>query len=292
VKMKVLVIGADGQLGTDLCRVLKGPDLIPLTQNEIEITSLPSIEKAFSHYRPEIIINTAAFVRVDDCESQMDVAFAVNALGARNVAVQAEKYQAKLLHISTDYVFGGGPPAPPGGYTEFDQPFPLNTYGRSKLAGEELVRTLCHKHMIIRTSGLFGVAGALGKGGNFVETMLKLAKDRPQLTVVNDQVFSPTYSLDMAERIAQLMLTENYGVFHIANSGSCSWYEFTQEILKLTDIRTPLLALTSAQYPQKALRPSNSILRNYHTQLLGLNPMRPWPEALKEYLKAKGHLQP
>ncbi len=288
-KMKVLVIGADGQLGTDLCRVFKGQDLISLTQREIEITDMASVEKAFVKYQPEVVINTAAFIRVDDCETEQDTAFAVNALGARNVAVQSQKVGAKLVHISTDYIFGGEALIPPDGYTEFDNPVPLSVYGKSKLAGEELVRCLCQKYLIIRSSGLFGAAGALGKGGNFIETMIRLAREKPELRVVNDQVFSPTYTLDLASKISQIIDTEYYGTFHITNSGTCSWYDLARETLDVIRIKTPLIPITSDQYPQKAKRPSNSVLRNYQLHLLGMSQMRPWQEGLKDYLKEKGH---
>jgi dTDP-4-dehydrorhamnose reductase len=287
--MKVLVIGADGQLGSDLCKVLKDNDLIPLTQAEIEISSMSSIEHAFAKYRPDVVINTAAFVRVDDCEIEQDKAYLLNALGARNTAVQAKKTGAKLVHISTDYVFGGETVTPKEGYTEFDTPVPLNIYGKSKLAGDELVKILCPEHFIIRTSGLFGVAGALGKGGNFIETMLKLAKEKSELRVVNDQIFSPTYTLDLAGKIGEIIKTENFGTFHITNSGYCSWYEFTKEILKQTGLKTPVVPVTSAQYPQKAKRPNYSVLRNYQLHLLGMEAMRPWQQALGAYLREKGY---
>jgi len=277
-------------LGTDLCKVLKDVDLIPLTQSQIEITSMDSIEKAFVKYLPEIVINTAAFVRVDDCETERDTAYLVNALGARNVAVQAQKINAKLVHISTDYVFGGETVHPEEGFTEFDRPVPLSIYGKSKLAGEELVKALCYKHMIVRTSGLFGTAGSFGKGGNFIETMLKLSREKSELRVVNDQIFSPTYALDLAVKISEIIKTEYYGTFHFTNSGICSWYEFTREILKQAGIKTPVIPLRSEQYPQKAKRPGYSVLRNYQLQLLGIPRMRPWQEALREYLRAKGHI--
>jgi dTDP-4-dehydrorhamnose reductase len=288
--MKVLVIGADGQLGTDLCRVFQSKDLIPLTQSEIEITDMISIENAFTKYRPDIIINTAAFIRVDDCETEQDTAYRVNTLGARNVAVQSQNIGAKLVQISTDYVFGGEAIVPKEGYTEFDIPIPLSIYGKSKLAGEELVRNLCTKHMIVRTSGLFGKAGACGKGGNFIETMLNLAKEKRDLKVVNDQVFSPTYTSDLALKITQIIETEYYGIFHITNGGTCSWYEFTREILRQAGIKTPVVPISSEQYPQKAKRPKFSVLRNYQLHLLGKDNMRPWQEALGDYLHEKGHM--
>ena len=288
--MKVAVTGANGQLGTDLCRALHNFDVIPFTHADIEITDMASVREAMLKHKPAIIISTAAYVRVDDCEDDNEKAFRVNALGARNVAVVAQELGAKLVHISTDYVFGGEAESRTIPYTEFDTPVPLSIYGKSKLAGENLVRHLCLRHFIIRSSGLFGIAGSSGKGGNFVETMLKLAKERDELRVVNDQVFSPTYTWDLARKIAQLMTTDYYGIFHITSSGVCSWYEFTAEILKLAGMKTTVIPITSDQYPQKARRPRYSVLDNYHLRLLGLDDMRPWQEALKDYLAARGHI--
>lgn len=288
--MKVLVTGANGQLGTDLCKVLGDFELIPLTDKDIEISDMSSVKQAFSKYKPDIIINTAAYVRVDDCEDEKDKAFSVNSLGARNVAVVAQELGARLAHLSTDYVFGGEAEPRTTPYTEFDTPVPLSIYGKSKLAGENLVRHFCLRHFIVRTSGLFGVAGSMGKGGNFIETMLKLSRERDELKVVDDQVFSPTYSTDLARKIVQLMTTEYYGIFHITNRGACSWYEFTVEILKLAGIKTRVVPITSDQYPQKARRPRYSVLDNSHLRLLGMDDMRPWPEALTDYMVARGHI--
>jgi len=288
--VKVAVTGANGQLGTDLCRALHSFDVIPLTHADIEIADMASVREAMLKHKPAIIINTAAYVRVDDCEDEKEKAFQVNALGARNVAVVAQELGARLVHISTDYVFGGESEMRTTPYTEFDTPIPLSIYGQSKLAGENLVRHFCLRHFIVRASGLFGIAGSSGKGGNFIETMLKLAKERDELKVVNDQVFSPTYTRDLAQKIAQLMDTEYYGIFHITNSGSCSWYEFSTEILKLAGITTPVVPIASDQYPQKARRPRYSVLDNYHLRLLGMDNMRPWQEALKDYLVARGHI--
>ncbi len=288
--MKVAVIGPSGQLGSDLCKTLAHFDIVSLTHSDIEITDIQSVKRAFSRHHPDIVINTAAFVRVDDCETEPDKAFLINTLGARNVAVMAEEISAKLVHISTDYVFGGEPEARTTPYTEFDTPVPPNIYGKSKLAGEQFVRHLCRRHFIVRVSALFGTAGSSGKGGNFVETMIRLAKERHQLTVVNDQVFSPTYTKDLASKIAWLITTEYYGTFHITNKGTCSWYDFAREILRQAGLSTPVIPITSDQYPQKARRPRYSVLDNYHLRLLGADDMRPWQEALTHYLKSKGHI--
>jgi dTDP-4-dehydrorhamnose reductase len=288
--MKVLVTGANGQLGTDLCEVITDSELIPLIHKDIEITDIDSVRWVFDKYKPDVIVNTAAFVRVDDCEDEKERAFQVNALGARNVAVVAQELGAGLVHLSTDYVFGGEDEPRTTPYTEFDTPVPLSIYGKSKLTGENLVRHFCLRHFIVRASALFGVAGSSGKGGNFIETMLRLAREREELKVVNDQVFSPTYTGDLARKIAQLITTEYYGIFHITNKGACSWYEFTVEILKLADIKTPVIPITSDQYPQKARRPGYSVLDNYHLRLLGMDDMRPWQEALRDYLIDRGHI--
>jgi dTDP-4-dehydrorhamnose reductase len=289
--MKIAVIGANGQLGTDLCKTLSNCEVIPLLHKDIEVADITTVKRTLEKHKPDAIINTAAFVRVDDCETEPDKAFLVNALGARNVAVIAEELGAKLVHISTDYVFGGEPEPNMAPYTEFDTPVPLNIYGRSMLAGENFVQHLCTRYFIVRTSALFGTAGARGKGGNFVETIIKLAKEPGKLRVVNDQVCSPTYTLDLARKIAQLIDTEYYGIFHITNSGACSWHEFAKAILKLAGLKTPVTPVTSAEYPQKARRPGNSVLDNYQLRLLGMADMRSWQEALQDYMVRKGHAQ-
>jgi dTDP-4-dehydrorhamnose reductase len=288
--VKVAVTGANGQLGTDLCQALHNFKVVPFTHADIEIADMTSVKEAMLKHKPGIIINTAAYVRVDDCEDEKDKAFRVNALGARNVAVVAQELGAKLVHISTDYVFGGEAEPRTTPYTEFDTPVPLSIYGKSKLGGEDFVCHLCWKHFIIRSSGLFGAAGASGKGSNFVETMLKLALEQEKLRVVDDQILSPTYTSDLAQKIAQLISTDYYGMFHITNKGTCSWYEFAREILKLAGLKNPVIPISSDQYPQKAKRPRFSVLDNYHLRLLGMDDMPTWQEALKDYLVAKGHI--
>jgi dTDP-4-dehydrorhamnose reductase len=289
--MKVLVTGANGQLGTDLCRALHDFDVIPLTHAEIELTDINSVKTTFQKHSPDVVINTAAYVRVDDAETEREKAFSINALGALNVAAAAQQIQARLVHVSTDYVFGGEADRRTLPYIEFDLPFPPNAYGKSKLAGERFVQGLGNKYLIIRTSGLFGAAGSSGKGGNFVETILRLAGERDELKVVDDQVFSPTYTKDLAGKIVQLVRKEHYGIFHITNEGACSWYEFAREILKLAGSKTPVIPITSDQYPQKARRPHYSVLDNYQLRLLGMDDIRSWPEALADYLTVKGHIK-
>ena len=281
--MKILITGANGQLGTDLCKVLKEHNLLPLTIDDGDICDWNFLQKTVSKFKPVVIINTAAYVRVDDCEDRRELAFQINALGARNVAVAAEETGASLIHISTDYVFGGEQLTHTIPYTEYDAPIPCNTYGESKLAGDNYVMHLCRRHIIVRSSALFGTAGALGKGGNFVETMLRLGREKDEIRVVDDQVFSPTFTYDLAVRIAELLDTRYYGIINVTNSGACSWQEFATEILKTAGIKTPVIPISSAEYPTRARRPSYSVLDNFQSRLLGLKEIRHWKDALKDY---------
>lgn len=285
--MRLLLTGAGGQLGTDIQKEAVGIEILPLTHAELDITDNAVVLKACRDFRPDVIINMAAYVRVDDCEANKDIAYAVNAVGAGNVAVAARETGAKLVHISTDYVFGGGEPPDERPLTEFDKPVPVNVYGASKLAGEDNVRHLCHRYFIVRSSGLFGIVGSSGKGGNFVETMLRLAGEHGELRVVDDQIFSPTYTRDLAAKILQLVETDSYGIFHLTNSGTCSWYEFTREILRIAGLDVTLSPITSEQYPLPARRPAYSVLDNYHLRLLGRDDMRPWQDALAAYMKER-----
>ena len=289
--MKILVTGADGQLGTDLCIALKNHELAPLTIQDGDIADLEFIKGRALKHRPDVIINTASFVRVDDCEDQRELAFRVNALGAKNVALAAHEINAKLVHISTDYVFGGETVTRSTPYLEDDQPSPCNVYGASKQEGDGHVQSICKNHVIVRSSALFGTAGAMGKGGNFVETMLKLSKEKPELRVVNDQVFSPTYTHDLALKIAQIIEIPFTGIIHVTNRGACSWYEFAVEILRQAGLKTPVVSITSGQFPQRAKRPHYSVLGHGELQRLGLDDLPPWQEALADYLKRKGHIQ-
>jgi dTDP-4-dehydrorhamnose reductase len=285
--MKILIIGARGQLGTDLCHILHKDDLIPLGHSDIDITDIQSVKAAFESYSPDIVINTAAYVKVDDCEAKGATAFKVNGEGTRNVAEAAERKGVKLVYISTDYIFDGKRDKP---YTESDIPNPLNIYGKSKLAGESYVREINKRYLIVRGSALFGVSGSSAKGGNFVETIIRLAKEKKSLNVVSDQVFSPTYTKDLANKIVQIISGNVNGILHVTNSGSCSWYEFASEIIKQSGLKTGVNPVTSECYPQKAVRPKNSVLDNYRLRTLGMNDMRHWKVALTDYLISRGHI--
>jgi len=283
--MRVVVIGANGQLGTDLVKVLSDWDLVPLSHADLDICDFVYTRKVLEDAKPGIVINAAAFTRVDDCEEEVSKAFWVNGFAVRNLAEVCRDINCVLMHISTDYVFDGMKKAP---YTENDPPNPLNVYGVSKLTGEFFVRNICPKHFIVRTSGLYGVAGSSGKGGNFVEMMIRLAKEGKPIRVVNDQVLTPTYTKDLAEKIKELLQTEAYGLYHITNSGQCSWYEFASKIFELLGMKPDFGPTTSAEFGAKAKRPAYSVLAGERLQQLGLDYVRPWWQALAAYLTERG----
>ena len=282
--MKIVILGANGQLGQDLTSTLGANELVPLTRNEMDVTDFSRTREQLLEMCPDVILNTTAYHRVDDCETQPDLAYRVNALAVHNLVQTANHLNAVLVHVSTDYVFDGSATQP---YTETATPFPLSVYGNSKLAGEFLVRTMCKKHFLIRTCGLYGKAGSQGKGGNFVEIMISKAKRREPIRVVDDQVMTPTYTVDLARQIARILPTSHYGLFHMTNEGSCSWYEFAQTIFELSGIDADLSATTSEIYKLPALRPRYSVLENARLKELGLNQMRHWRDALASYLKEK-----
>jgi dTDP-4-dehydrorhamnose reductase len=259
-----------------------------LTRGELDIRDLERVRRALSRVNPEIVINTAAFNRVDDCEDDPETAFSVNAFGARNLARVCAELHCALMHISTDYVFGGEKSVP---YTEYDAPNPLSVYGGSKLAGEYFVRNICPKHFIVRTSGLYGAAGSKGKGGNFVETMVRMAGAGKPLRVVDDQVLTPTYTRDLAGKLEELARTEAYGLYHMTNRGQCSWYEFAARIFNILSLEPDFGPTTSKAFGAKARRPAYSVLAATKLGQLGIADLPPWESALERYLLEKGHLR-
>jgi len=278
---RVAVIGASGQLGTDLVGVLADWDLMPLTHADLDIRDFVYTRKVLEDAKPDIVINSAAFNRVDDCEEEVSKAFWVNAFAVRNLAQVCADVDCALVHISTDYIFDGRKGTP---YTEDDLPNPVSVYGMSKLAGECFVRSICPKHFVVRTSGLYGIAGSRAKGGNFVETMIRLPEKGQPIHVVNDQVLTPTYTKDLAEKLKELLQTKAYGLYHITNSGECSWYEFAQAIFDVLSVNADLKPITSAVYGAKARRPAYSVLANARLEALHLAPLGAWREALEAYL--------
>ena len=284
--MKIIIIGSTGQLGTDLMKTLQhGHEVIGLIHKDIEVTDYNSC-LILKDSNPDVIINTAAFHKTDQCEEEPLKTFTVNTIGSGNVAKISKEIEATNIFISTDYVFDGSKNEP---YTEDDIPTPINTYGISKLAGEHYTRQN-PKHYIIRLASLFGTAGASGKGGNFVETMIKKAKKNESLHVVDDMWMSPTYTKDAASIIKKIIeLKLPFGTYHATNQGYCTWFQFAEEIFKITDLKPSLTPIKTHQLQSKAKRPKFSALRSTKLPKYGVQ-MREWKEALHDYLIEKGHI--
>ena len=287
--MKIALIGANGQLGSDLAKVLPahGHDLVPLTHADVEVTDAASVAAMMGEHEPELVLNMAAFHKVDVCEEEVERTFAVNVYGVRNLALACRAHDAVLAHMSTDYVFGGDR-ARRTPYVETDTPAPINVYGVSKLAGEHLARYLLERYFIFRVTGLYGVAGSSGKGGNFVELMLRLARAGKDVRVVDDQRITPTYTVDLAHQIAAVVETEQYGLYHATSQGDCTWYEFAAEIFRQSGLNPNLGKAKTGDFGEKATRPAYSVLENRALQRIGMDKMRPWQEALGAYLEERG----
>jgi len=287
-KMKLAVIGADGQLGSDIVEIFRADhhDVVPLTIGKLDIADSGQVPRVLAEVRADVIINTAAMHQVEKCEADPLKAFTVNALGARNLAQAANSGKARLIHISTDYVFSGSKMEP---YLESDCPLPLNAYGNSKLAGELFVRSMAEKHYVIRVSGLYGKTPCLEKGGlNFVDLMLKLARERKEVRVVDDEVLTPTASKEVARQILKMLKgkAEN-GLYHATAEGSCSWFEFAREIFRLSHSTVTLNKAAPGEFPAKVPRPRYSVLENANLKRQNLNGMAFWQDALAEYMLEK-----
>ncbi|MBM7609075.1 dTDP-4-dehydrorhamnose reductase [Lysinibacillus composti] len=276
--MKILVTGANGQLGQELVHQLKNAEveLFSFTKEELDITNLESVYQVTREIQPNVIINAAAYTKVDNAETERDLAFSVNAYGQRNLAVAAEEISAKICYVSTDYVFDGTATAP---YEEHALVNPIGVYGKSKYAGEQLTQSLSTKYFIVRTAWVYGEYGP-----NFVKTMLRLAEERTELGVVSDQIGSPTYTVDLADFIIALVKTDKYGTYHCTNSGTCSWYEFAKAIFEEAGKEILVNPLTTAQYPSPAKRPSYSVMDDLALRINGFEPRRHWREALQSFL--------
>ena len=280
---RVVVIGSKGQLGSDLVRELGDPDrIVPLSHQDLEICDHANTREVLTGLRPDAVINTAAYHRVDDCEDHESRAFETNAAAVLNLGRICNDLDALLVHVSTDYVFGGdGDRTSP--YTEEDPPCPLNVYGASKLAGENLLREECRRHLIVRTSGLYGLAG----DRNFVAVMLGLAgKGRP-LRVVDDQRLAPTYTAHLARKMVQLLASTARGTVHVTNQGKCTWHEFARRLFELAGLTPDLTPVTSQEFGAKATRPAYSVLANEALTRAGLDPMPHWSQGLADYLAGK-----
>jgi dTDP-4-dehydrorhamnose reductase len=285
--MRAAIIGSTGQLGSDIMRAWPAGDTIGLPHEQLDVTNRDQVFAVLAETKPDLVVNTADFHNVDLCESEPDEAFRVNATGAMNVADACNEFGAAVMFISTDYVFAGDLGR---AYQETDAVSPISVYGTSKAAGEQLVRSRNARHYIVRTSGLYGVAGASGKGGNFVTRMLELARSGRDLRVVDDQVLSPTFTQDLADQLLGLARSGHPGTYHVTNSDSCSWYAFAREIFRLTETVAALAPTTAAEFGAQAQRPPYSVLRNEACHTLGLPALRSWREALQDFLGQKHEL--
>ena len=275
--MKIMILGSEGMLGHDLVDVLSEYELSTTTIETLDITDIDNTIRTVKKNNPDILVHAAAFTDVDGSESNPDLAYKVNALGTRNVAVACQKTDCAMVYICTDYVFDGTSNST---YYEYDQSKPLGVYGKTKYAGEVYIRDILNKFYIIRTSWLYGYHGP-----NFVNTMLNLAKTTDNISVVNDQIGSPTYTVDLANAIALLIKKPSYGIYHITNSDYCSWYDFAKEIFKQSNVEVNLKPVTTEEYPRPASRPKFSVLENYNWKMEGYPKIRSYKEALTDYLK-------
>ena len=292
--MKILITGSNGQLGNELQKIIttgkaeiatiseeiKNSEVFALDVDKLDITNLEQVKTVLREVKPDVVINCAAATNVDGCEANKDLAFKINALGPRNLAMLAEEIGAKLVQVSTDYVFRGVGDTP---LNEADIVHPVSSYGKTKLLGEEFVREFSSKYYIVRTAWLYGYVGH-----NFVYTMMKLGKDRDTLSVVNDQLGNPTHANDLAYHILKLIQTEEYGVYHCTGKGECSWYDFATEIMKLSGRNCKVNPCTSAEYkamyPNSADRPAYSSLDNMMLRCTVGDEMRDWKDALKTFM--------
>jgi len=282
--MRVAIVGAEGQLGQDASEAFidAGYQVFGLKHREIEVSDIDSVATVLRQLKPELIVNVAAMHHVERCEQDPKLAFAVNAMGPRNLGMVARDLGAILMQISTDYVFDGCKKTP---YYEDDLPSPLNTYGNTKLAGEYYASSTVDRHIILRTSGLYGRHPCRGKGGlNFVDLMLKLGRERGKVRVVASEEITPTSTRELALQMVMLSQSNSFGLFHATAEGSCSWYEFAKEIFAAAKLPTTVEVADPKEFPAKVPRPSYSVLENRALKAQSLNCFRPWQEGLRQYL--------
>jgi dTDP-4-dehydrorhamnose reductase len=288
--LRVAVIGANGQLGSDIYKAFadNGDEVVPLNHDVIDITDIDLSRSKLKAAEAQIVVNTAAMVVVEKCEAEPLKAFAANSIGARNLALLANELDFTLFHVSTDYVFDGMKTSP---YLETDCPVPLNVYGNTKLAGENFIRTIARKYFVARVAGIYGTNPCRAKNGiNFVKLMLKLAKEENEVRVVDDEITTPTFAEDIAKQLVKMRGLEQYGLYHITAQGSCSWYGFAQKIFTLTGIKTKLSIAYPDEFPAKVARPKYSVLENARLKNLGIDVMPHWEDGLRRYLKEMGRL--
>ncbi|HDH05218.1 MAG TPA: dTDP-4-dehydrorhamnose reductase [Nitrospirae bacterium] len=274
--MKVALTGSDGMLGSDISKVFSDIELTAFTLNDFDITDLDKSVSIIKETNPDFLIHTAAYTDVDGCELDPEKAYLVNGIGARNAAIACEEIKCPIIYISTDYVFDGAKKEP---YDEWDITDPINRYGLSKLLGERFVSSMTNRFYIVRTSWLYG-----RNGKNFVETISRLLSEKDEIDVVDDQVGSPTFTYDLALKLREL-IGKGYGTYHITNSSHCSWYEFAVEIAGQKPGKTRIKPTTSDKFKRAAKRPAFSVLDNAMLRLEGLDELRPWKDALKDYYR-------
>ena len=275
--MKILITGSNGMLGHDLIEVLKDKhELLLTTSKTLDITDGDSVMDFIVKSNPDLVINSAAYSDVDGCESNPDLAYNVNGEGVKNLALACREVDCPLVHISTDYVFNGQNDRP---WVEDDEIGPISIYGKSKLKGEEHIKEILEKYFIVRTAWLYGV-----NGRNFPRTMLELAQNHSEITVVYDEVGTPTYTPDLAKGISKLIETDYYGTYHLTNSGNCSWCEFARYIFEVADVDVKVIPVTASEFARPAPRPSYSVLENRKWVENGFEPLRNYKEAIKEYI--------
>ncbi|HEY0433334.1 MAG TPA: dTDP-4-dehydrorhamnose reductase [Chitinophagaceae bacterium] len=280
--MKIAIIGANGQLGTDLSELLSGDNEVAgLTHADIEITSIDNVREVLGSLKPSIVLNTAAYHIVPEAEKHPEKAYHINGIGALNLAKVCQDLHIRLAHYSTDYVFDGSKQKP---YVESDRPNPLNVYATTKLAGEHYVLNYCEFSYVIRVSGIYGKVPSRAKGGNFVSTMIKLAKEKPEVRVVNDEVLAPTPTSWIAKNTGALISTDAYGLYHMSCSGEVSWYQFARKIWDVLKLETPLYSASVKDFPLIVKRPFYSVLENQNLKKAGIYQMPDWETGLTEFL--------
>jgi dTDP-4-dehydrorhamnose reductase len=289
---KIVLIGASGQLGNDIVKVglnTNNFEIKALSHSDIDITNFNQTKLELESIGPDIVINTAAYHKVDEVEDNPEKAFLVNSVAEKNLAELSASNGWTLVYLSTDYLFGHEQNKTTA-YIETDNPAPINVYGVSKMAGEALTRYISPKHFIVRVSGLYGTAGSSGKGGNFVELMIRLGKEKGEVKVVNDQILTPTYTLNIAQNLLSLLETTHYGTYHMTSEGQCSWHQFAREIFDQLNMNVNCAEVTSDAFPTRAKRPHYSVLENANLNQINLNKMNDWKTNLHLYLIEKGHL--
>jgi len=285
--MKIALIGADGQLGSDLLEVLSSTELIPLFYPDFDVTDKERMNQKLESIKPDIIINTSAFNDVDASEERIKETFEVNAFAVRDLAYISLRLESELVHFSSDYVFDGRKKHP---YHELDRSNPINVYGVSKLAGEYFLQNILKRHFIIRTSGLYGEAGCKGKGYNFVDLMVQKAVENEDVKIVDDQYMTPTWTFELAERIRDLLDKRKYGLYHMSSEGKCTWFEFADKIFSLLGKRPRVKPVDTESYGALAKRPLYSVLENRALKEIGMRDFSNWEEALRKYMKKKKYI--